>query len=312
MFMRRKRYQSKKKFLEAQRRFHIFCIVIAIGVVALIVGLIFLLRMESMQITSVFVQDITYASEAHIKSIVEKELEGSYLFVIPRTSTIFFPKIKIARQLRKESPSFSNVELSRNGLQELEVEITEYEAFGTFCTTDVNNDAQDVDVIAEISYASGTRLLAGSNSIISRTKPLSEISEETECFIFNENTYIYATTSLAAAETPFFSEQKSDGEQVLGTTYFPAEDIVTVKEFVALLPEINFQVESIWTKDGEVYTLETTDRVKIHIETQDNPRDMFENLKTLLENNVITEGYYKNLDYIDLRFGNRVFYREAV
>jgi len=309
--MRRKRYQSKKKFLEAKRKFHIFCTLIGIGIIALIVGFIFLLRMESMQITSVYVQDVEYASEAHIKSIVEKELEGSYLFVIPRTNTIFFPKIKIARQLRKESPSFSNVELSRNGLQELEVEIAEYQAFGTFCTTDVNNDAQESDVISEVSYASGTRLLAGSNSIISRTKPLSEFSSETACFIFNENAYVYATTSLAVANIPFFSEHKGDGEQVLGTTYFPAEDIVTVKEFVALLPEINFQVESIWTKDGEVYTIETTDRVKLHIETEDNPREMFENLKTLLENNVITEGYYKNLDYIDLRFGNRVFYREA-
>jgi|GEM_PF-1303758 hypothetical protein len=314
MFMKRKRYQSKKKFLEAQKRFHLKCTLFGIVGVVGVVGFIFLMRIESMQITSVIVSETAYANASVLQEKVEAELEGNYLFVIPKTNTVLYPKETIADVVREGNPSFSDVEISRNGLQEVEVAIEEYESFGTFCTTAIHKDAQDEDMLVIGSYASGTRVLAGAKSAISRTVPLEVLyTESPDCFLFNDESFVFATTSADLSETQllFVNNEMATSSDMLGSTYLPIEHIVAIRDFTKKIEDINLQAESVWTKNGEVYTIETTDRLKIHLEPGATSDELFANLKTLLENNVITEGYYKTIDYIDLRFGNRVFYREV-
>jgi hypothetical protein len=313
--MKRRRYQSKKKFLEQQRKFKIKCISFSILGIALIVGFFFLMRIEQLQISSVNVQQTTYIPVEEVHKQVQKQLRGNYLFFIPKTNVLFFPKRAIQKQIEKAYTAVADVDISLANLTSLEVLVTEYAPYGIACNSFINTEAGDEDIISVQPYATGTRVLVGSRSVISRTAPYDRISRENTCFYFNEESFLFTKALIPdqdeASLVFIHAPAASSSAYVLGDTFYKPEYIQMIQTFAQLIQNVNLTATSVWTKDGEVFTVHTEDNLKIHIDPTQKAEQVFANLETLFEGEVITEVDYQTIDYIDLRFGNRVFYREV-
>ena len=80
-------------------------------------------------------------------------------------------------------------------------------------------------------------------------------------------------------------------------------------EFVKLLRRLNITADEIWTNDGEVYAIVTKEKVKLYVDGGGDILEIFDNLETVIKRDAINQAQFANIDYIDLRFGNRVFYK---
>lgn len=87
------------------------------------------------------------------------------------------------------------------------------------------------------------------------------------------------------------------------------EFLSNLVSFSKKLEELNIKLEKIQNIENGVYYLKSIYGFDIMINNTDNLELIFDNLKTVLENEVIKPEDFDNIGYIDLRFGNKVFYK---
>ncbi|MEK9186142.1 MAG: hypothetical protein AAB885_01005, partial [Patescibacteria group bacterium] len=77
-------------------------------------------------------------------------------------------------------------------------------------------------------------------------------------------------------------------------------------DFNELIPKINVNISKMVLKKENIYELYTLEGWRVLTNNQNNPNDLFINLAAILNE---VGSRRQNLDYIDLRFGNKVFYK---
>jgi len=136
--------------------------------------------------------------------------------------------------------------------------------------------------------------------------------KEESCFFVDEEGFIFKPAPLfhGGLFLKFFDERKDSftiwdgkGKQVLIKNNFK-----NIVEFIKLASLKDISIYRIFIKDEGIYDMETSTGWHIIIDEDNNPQETFQNLKIILEGQ-IKEDYMAKVDYIDLRFGNKVFYK---
>lgn len=133
--------------------------------------------------------------------------------------------------------------------------------------------------------------------------------EKNECFYVNKVGFIYAPVTdfiIPEQEIIIYSEQgiKKVQDTVLdGKTY---NDIVS---FVKNTSKQEIKIKEVYIKSDGVVEFVTRDNVRIIGSIFDDFKKDFANLIALFEKQVLTKDTFLQIDYIDLRFGNKVFYK---
>jgi hypothetical protein len=86
----------------------------------------------------------------------------------------------------------------------------------------------------------------------------------------------------------------------------PEEQFKKLIDFKNLLAEENIKILQIIIKKEENYELQTNEKWRILLNEKNEAQITYQNLKLTLDQ---IKDKRKNLDYIDLRFGNKVFYK---
>jgi len=79
--------------------------------------------------------------------------------------------------------------------------------------------------------------------------------------------------------------------------------------FSILLRRLDITATSITTDDSRNFTVKTKAGANILIESDDDVLLTFDNLQTVITQDAINKAQFGNIDYIDLRAGNKVFYK---
>jgi len=95
----------------------------------------------------------------------------------------------------------------------------------------------------------------------------------------------------------------------IGQTYIDAETFKKITMFVGLVAGVPLKVISINTEDGLTFSLRTDVGTRLLYEINDDPKEVADNLNTVIEKDAINRAQLNNIDYIDLRFGNKVYYK---
>jgi hypothetical protein len=80
-------------------------------------------------------------------------------------------------------------------------------------------------------------------------------------------------------------------------------------ELVKLFRRNEITITEIDTEDGETFIAIANKGAKILFDREDQVNEVYENLVIALERDAINKAQFGNIDYIDLRFENRVFYK---
>lgn len=131
-----------------------------------------------------------------------------------------------------------------------------------------------------------------------------------ECYFLNRQGLFF----VAAPEMYLDNVIEVQGEvqfenEIIGQYFTEPKVFEDMMEKIDLLKKENIEINLMTTEDFETYTLHTINGPTLLVEKEDTPIEVVENLKSALAQESIHEVQFNNIDYIDLRFEDKVFYK---
>ncbi|MCB9806074.1 hypothetical protein H6775_02850 [Candidatus Nomurabacteria bacterium] len=262
-------YHSSK-FAQRRKKILIWKISLSVIFIILIVwGTSSLSRLSSLQISNVVVQGDNFINKEEVKSRVEEHISGNYFLGYSRSNFLLFPRGHIKDDIKNQYSALKNIQLNLSGTHTLKMVLDEYQPKALWCRR----------------------------------------TESRNCYLVNEDGLVFLPEPLIN-EYDFFEmyDVISEGD-ILGQSYVSADFFHSIIKFEELLSRLEIKFKKIETEDGHTFTLTTGEGTRLIFDVDDNVVDIFDNLQTVIDQDAINKAQFSNIDYIDLRFGNRVFYK---
>jgi cell division septal protein FtsQ len=227
------------------------------------------LRIKNIKIVSVFSGD-------KIQELIAKEISGKYLALIPKNNTLFFPASAISAIVSKEFIPVESVEISRDGLNGLVVNVTERVTYFHWCgvSPDLVQDCYSVD----------------KGGLVFKKADSNEVDQVVKLF---------APISKIALDT-----NKIIGISLLSNSEFDA--LISLVDSAKKVG-VNF-VSIVIDQSGIVLYAAGGWEIKAPLgDKLQNASQIFD--VTVNSKAFAREGSFEDLEYIDLRYGNKVYYK---
>jgi len=245
---------------------------LVVGCLALIItGIWHATRFSALTITEVAVSGGVTVSHDEIKTMIEEELTGEYLRLVPKRFAWLYPEENIKNRV-SNIERVAEVEIERLSGTEISVTFVEYDPFALWCAN----------------------------------------KNDTDCLFLEENGLAF-TTAPNLTGNSFIRYYSLGWEPQIKTQFVSVEDFQTLtvlsemlkKEF--MWPVLRVEVDSV--RDAFL-TLSGGGELKITL--RDDPRQIIGNLQTVVGSKDFDNMQPKDFNYIDLRFGNKVFVHRGV
>jgi cell division septal protein FtsQ len=237
----------------------------------------FLSHMDVWTIDTVHVSGTEKLEAKKIKRAVERQLTGRYLGMFARQNALIYPAGTMRRSLKKAYPRMRDISFSLDGLNALRATIRERRAFATLC---LPRDAK---------------------------------GESAPCLLTDKNGFAFATTSSSTAETRLFIFDREATSTDMGARY-RTKDFSNLRRLVNRLEVVDLAADTIEPRSHRDYRVMLRHGGYLRVNLEQNVRETLRNLRTVLENDKLklaTRAEGNTFRYIDLRFGDRVFYKYA-
>lgn len=217
------------------------------------------------------VEGNSIVSSGDIKESITRLTEGKYFGLIPKSSILFFPKGEILSALKSAFPILKTIQIKRENLSALTLNVVERKPYGVYC-----KGTEDMS-------------LQG-------------------CIFVDDNGFLYKETPVMSISDFVIFKVASSSLDINDSVY--PEFFDSLKLFIASLSDVKFVVkEVILEVDGDLELL-MQDGLKIFVSEPYDFSSAFDNLKIVLSGNIFKENVkISDISYIDLRFGNRVYYK---
>ena len=244
-------------------------------------------RIPSLNISEVKITGHKSVDAEIIKTAAQKEIIGNYLWFFPKTNILFYPENNLKKELQNQFKKLKDISFSIKDGKTLEISITERIASYIWC---------------------GVNLVVGLPSNSDST------TEGEKCYFVDEAGYIFE-------EAPYFSGEvyfKFYGLADIGT-YFLKENFKQLIYFKNTLVAMGLKPVSLYIEDnGDIkvflsaFNKTPTTGPEIVLKISSDFKTVAENLETALGTEPLLSSLknkYSSLEYIDLRFGNKLFYK---
>lgn len=270
--MSKNKYRSEK-FEKKQKQIRVRKTIIwSIVGILLVAGFIYWMNRESMKVSTVQVSDLQFADEKKVQTEVEEMIAGKYLGLISKRCIPFINREDIAEKILEKNLFIESAKVSVKKFDILQVEATEFGAVAKWC---------------------------GESS----KKKLRE------CYLLNSNGNIFTKEVVINKEdVPIFYGPISK-DYIIGKSFLKPDQFKNVIQFVEKLKTLNIFVRSVETSDFETIAVQTTAGPYIMISTLNDSQKIIENLGVVIDTEEINKAQLSNLEYIDLRFTNKAFYK---
>ncbi len=232
----------------------------------------YLTRLDAVTISQVTVAGGETISPDVVRVKVEGFLDDNYFLLIPHRFSYFYPHDAIVSALRS-IPRVHDVTVTRSSLKTVDVTFAEYVPYALWCLTE---------------------------------------DDLSPCYFLDASGYAFAPSPALQGGSLTRHILEGRGEFVQETVIRP-ELLKTIELFMrGLEKELGLRVISVvHTKDGDLrYNISGGGSLLVALD-----RDVtatFENLKSVLTSKEFQHVKPGNFNYIDLRFGNKVFVNEEL
>lgn len=239
---------------------------------SLITGVWYVTRIQFFTIDSVVVQGGETIAHDHVREIVEHELDGTYFLLVPHRFSYTYPQQRIIDAVSRV-PRIFNVSVTESNRKSLVVAFDEYVPHALWCATRETTAPCYFLTLGGYAFAEAPSLRGG--SLIRHIR---------------------------------------EGDETLSTrTAFDESVLAAVHGFIMRMQEeLSLRVTDVfYTKVGDIEFFVNGGGIIRITQTQDFVTS-FENLVTLLHSEEFEHIEPGNFQYIDLRFGNKVFVNEQM
>jgi hypothetical protein len=260
-------------------------ILILILVISLGGALAYFSADRHLTINTIIVTGNKFISTNDVQTLIQKDISGRYLHLFARANSLIYPQSKIYNDLISTFTRIEHVTISRDNLNTLHISIVERSGIYLYCGPQIPILTSDI----------------GEN-----------------CYFVNSDGYIFDKAPYFSGDVYFkyYAPLQDDTNQVLGKQILTPTIFHTVQKFIAGVTALGFVPTDIVVSSNEDYVLHLASSALIVPTMMFNHDD---DLLTILDNlrlsmqkpefaNSIKEKY-ATLQYIDLRFKNKVLYK---
>lgn len=115
----------EKPKLRRRRRRQVVSVVVGLIIVALLVSLGWIATTSKLMISSVKVSGAVAVSPAEVKNLVETVLAGKYFYIFPKRHIFWYPQQELEKKLSEQFSRIDSINISRQGFNEIEVKVKE-------------------------------------------------------------------------------------------------------------------------------------------------------------------------------------------
>ncbi|MEX0930206.1 MAG: hypothetical protein WDZ79_00865 [Candidatus Paceibacterota bacterium] len=301
-------------------------LVLCVGIVA---GSAYLSGLDLWTINTVEVHGTEAILPSAVREVAERHLRGSCLWIYPKRNVLLYPRTAMRRDIVSAFPRIGGLDISLDGLSKLSITVSERHAYGMWCKTDV----------AAVTTATGTP--AHTEGAVGEMERGSGQGDE-RCYFLDEGGFMFAPAATFSDEVyiTFYSgkvpdesdqhrpdsnissdssDQSEPGSGVspdaptgpIGTTYL-GDDFLSLRTFLERLVYIDLVPRSVHEELSNDLRIELEGGSYIMISLENSLDATLENIRLLIDTPELglTSGSGgHSFEYIDMRFGNRVFYK---
>lgn len=285
---RNKHYRSQKFAQRKKRKKIIKYSAFLIFLILLILSISFLSFHKGLTINSIKISDNKYLEEYEVIEKINKILDERYFFLFSKRNFLIYPKAKIRESILTENISILNLNLELNGLNQLIVSVTEHRPVAKWCT----KDDEDCYLVNQDG------LIYIKDKSINKLSTESSKDSNSDILRGNEHEKLLKLYGI-----------RGSLENIIGQHYLETDLFDNIMKTVDYLRDIDFNASHISTIDGETFSVYFIDKPYLLISKYGQPKNVIQNLKITIETEELNRAQLENLEYIDLRFGNKVYYK---
>jgi cell division septal protein FtsQ len=270
----------REEYLKRKRRVRLIRFIVAFVLLVIVLsGLAFLSRRSFMTITQVELSGGVLITQDEMQKNVLEILQGSYGWLFPKRNAFVYPHTALVHQLKDRFKRIDTVEVSLKNLRTLSVVITERKPLALWC---------------------------GENS-----------GSAVACYFMDDNGTVFAESPLFSGDAYFkyYGPLAFSTDTIVGSQYLASStDFSKLNTFVEHIRALDLRPEYLGfanvatTTQGE-YVLALSSGGNIYFDWREPLDRTLENLKALLRTPALQAVPREKIEYIDLRFGNKVYYK---
>lgn len=247
-----------------------FVLVLILGMCA---GFVYLMHRPEITIATLIVSGANVVDEAEIKGIVREVIGGAYLWLFPKSNALLYPKHAVETALTRNLLRIKEAEARRDGFTGLAILVEEREPHALWC---------------------GENRLEGAVPA---------------CFFIDETGFIYAPAPDFTDDVYFRYYGPLVKSDPLGQFYLPEEEYRRLSLFFASLEDYGVEARELAIRDNTDYEFYLEDDIQVLFARQQDLSRVLENLLAVVDSEDFKAQDRFSIDYIDLRFGNKVYYK---
>lgn len=255
-----------------RRRVRIYAILASLlGLIVVAYGLHWISYRPSLRIGEISVRGATTQNPDDVTAHVQAELAQTSWRFFPRDSIFFYPKKELQASVATKFPRLKSARIGRGSVlgTQLIVNVDERVPYATWCRGNV-------------------------------------IDPALECFVFDENGYIFAPLGSHTTDVSYAFVGGVEGEPV--GKLFANGQLPELLKYLKVLEQEGFRPLRIWIENERDFAVLLQNGFSIKASFGQDTHVLLGNLK-LVSVSPALRGREGELEYIDLRFGNRVYYK---
>ena len=272
----REEYLKKKR---ARKRMHFF---LGIFVFIFIISILsFISYRPALRISKVELSGGVLVSQTDVESNVLKFLDGSYFWLFPKNNSIIYPKTKLEKYLTTSFPRIETINIDLQNFHTLKIIITEHKQDALWCDTLPSQSAFDT-------------------------------GSPEHCYFMNSNGLIFSTAPNFSGDAYFKYYGLLSTDEPIGKFYIASStEFSDITDFISTIRKFSLRPQYLLASGDDQYTLFLSGNGKIYFDTKTPLSTVAQNLSALLRTTAFASTSSQNLpiEYIDLRFGNKLFYK---
>jgi len=257
---------------------------IFLGFLAIFILLSYISKNQNLNINDIQIVGNKVLETETLKQLAANDLNGKYLWLFPKTNVLLYPRNTIKNDLQKKFKRLKEVNLSIKNRRTLEITVLERTALYMWC----NAPTPDLN-----------------------------IENTQKCYFLDTNGYVFDEAPYFSGEVyfKFYGSAGLDPANPLGS-YFSKQNFQQLISFKNTLSDIGLKPTIFNIADNgdlEIFLSKDTISInnpKIILKINADFKNIIENLETALNTEPLKSKFknkYSSLEYIDLRFGNKVY-----
>ena len=240
-----------------------------IALLVIFASLVYLARLKQLNINGIEITGNKATDTEMIKASVEKDIAGYYLWVFPKTNILFYPENKIKDDLFLQFKRLKDITFSIKDGKILEVSVSEREAKYLWCE----------DTLPE------------------------------KCYFMDEAGFIFDEAPYFSGEVYFKFYGMATGD------YFFKENFQNFVLFKNTLENMGLKPVTLYVQENgdiKIFLSSVPTGPEVILKIDSDFQVVAENLEAALTTEPLQSEFknkYASLDYIDLRYGNKVYYK---